>query len=122
MPEVGDVGAVMTADDVVVQRPLPGAAAFAAMVAVPVDEQMLWSGPAAAVLTESRRITTVSLLLQLPLVIVQINVLFPNARPVTPLVATVGLVITAAPVVVQRPLPEAGVFPASVAVDTVQIL
>ena len=74
-----------------------------------------------AVTIESRRITTVSLLIQFPLVIIQINVLLPKANAVTPLVATEGLVITAVPDVVQSPLPLAGVFPARVAVVDAQI-
>ena len=54
---------------------------------------------------------------QVPLVIVQTNVLTPVVKPVTPLVGLVGVVTTPVPAVtVQTPVPTVGVFAAKVAV------
>ena len=54
---------------------------------------------------------------QLPLVMVQTNVLNPKLIPVTPDVAEVGVVTIPVPAItVHAPEPITGVFPASVAV------
>ena len=54
---------------------------------------------------------------QVPFVIVQVNVFTPVVKPVTPLVGFVGVVTVAVPAVtVQIPVPITGVFAAKVAV------
>ena len=53
---------------------------------------------------------------QVPLLIVQVNVFTPVVKPVTPLVGLVGVVTVAVPAVtVQSPVPTVGIFAASVA-------
>ena len=53
---------------------------------------------------------------QVPLLIVQTNVLTPVVKPVTPLVGLVGVVNAPVPAVtVQSPVPTVGVFAANVA-------
>ena len=54
---------------------------------------------------------------QVPFVIVQVNVFTPVVNPVTPLVGLAGVITTPLPAVtVQTPVPTVGVLAASVAV------
>ena len=104
-----------------VHNPVPVVGALPAnMVAV---AQILWSGPALAVVGGVyREIYTSSVeVVQEPLVIVQRKALFPTPIIVTPDVGEVGDVMVTVPeppTIVHNPVPDIGVLPANVVVVT----
>jgi hypothetical protein len=118
---VGELMLVITAPlagPIIVQMPVPGAAAFPARVKVDVLHCSAF-GPALAAGGVALLVsTTSSKLVQDPFVIVHLNVtLFPAVSPVTVLVANAGVVIAAplaAPMILQSPVPVTAAFPANV--------
>jgi hypothetical protein len=118
---VGELMLVITAPlaaPIIVQVPVPGAAAFPARVKVDVLHCSAF-GPAAATGGVALLVSTISSkLVQEPLVIVHLNVtLKPKASPVTVLVSDTGVVIVAplaAPMILQSPVPVTAAFPANV--------
>ena len=117
-PELGSPGVVTVPEPAItVQLPVPTIGALPASVAV--VEQIVWSGPAFAVVGASSRVIVMSSIEgeQTPLLIVHLNVLVPTDRPVTPEPGSLGVVTVPNPVMtVQLPVPTLGGLPASVAV------
>ena len=111
------VGVVIVPPFNAVHNPVPGDGLLAAMV-TNVPEHTLWSIPAFATIKFETIIFTVSFVIQAPFVIVQINKLFPTTKLLAVLVAEVGVVIIAVPVVVHNPVPGDGLLPFNVAVVT----
>lgn len=100
-------------------NPVPTTGALPASVAVP--HTLAWFEPAVAVVGRSKTVIVTSSVeaVQVPLAIVQRKVTAPLTNPVTPEVGEFAEVIVAVPdTTVQVPVPDAGVLPASVAVET----
>jgi hypothetical protein len=118
-PEVGEEGSAMAAvPEITDHIPVPKSGVFPASVVV--DPQMNWSGPASAVvrLWELVMITSSLDAVQPLALIVHRSVLLPAPIPVTPEAGEEGFVIVAVPEINDHiPVPNEGVFPASVAVE-----
>jgi hypothetical protein len=102
------------------QVPIPVVGAFAASVAVGLEIQTVWFGPALAILVAG---STIMVIVELVLehvpaeVIVHCKILFPNVNPVTVVFGLVELVTTPPPLNTDHvPVPVVGVFAANVAV------
>jgi hypothetical protein len=124
-PEVGEAGVVIVAAPATtVHKPLPTTAGVFAESEAVVTLHRLRSMPASAVVgNEFTVITTSSLDVHVPLLVVQRSVTDePTTNPVSVEVAEAGVVIVAIPATtVHVPLPTPGVFPASVAFVILQI-
>jgi hypothetical protein len=104
-----------------VQLPVPTTGVFPARVAV--DVQIVWLGPASAVVGGLNTVMVRSSdeAAQVPLLIVQRKTLAPNPKPVTVEAWLVGVVMVAVPeTTVQLPVPVVGMLAAST-VEFVQI-
>ena len=116
-PEVAEDALLIVAVPLTtVQLPEPVVGTLPASVKLPLL-QFAWSAPAAADVGNASLVrTTVSVEVQVPLVVVQRSVaLVPTGRPVTVDVADDGVVIVAVPLTrLQRPVPTLGALPVSV--------
>jgi hypothetical protein len=117
-PEVGEDGVVTVAvPEITVHIPVPATGVFPASVLV--VSQSVWSVPAADVVGGVSRSIVISSVegAQVPLEIVQRNVLMPILNPVTPDEGEEGAVTVPVPAItVQIPVPVTGMFPVIVAV------
>ena len=118
MPDVGEDGVVIVPVPVIkVHAPVPINGVFPARDVL--SRQIVWSGPALAVVgTASLFIIKSSVdIAHTPFVIVHLNVFAPTPNPVTPDVAEPGVVIVPVPdIKVHAPVPINGEFPAKVVV------
>ena len=119
---VGELGVLIVAvPDINVHKPVPTAGVFAAKVLL-VTLHRPWSAPALAVVgrADTFMVTSSLVLPQPPLLIVHLKVtLAPAVKPVTVVVADVGVVIVAVPdTTVHSPVPTVAVFPDNVVLVT----
>jgi hypothetical protein len=119
-PDVGEPGLVIVAvPETTVHKPVPVTGVLPAKVAVVTPQAGVISEPAFAAVGGAVLVITTSSVeaVQGALEIVHLKVLAPTPSAVSPEVGDEGVVIVPAPEInVHNPVPDAGVFPAKVAV------